>query len=104
MKEWVPERVLWRQFTVGSGSIESKVKEAPIGAGPRGGAEAILEGSVTGVPPEAGSKAAVNQWTNRRRRLLIGVLAVVAVAAVVFAMPRIRFVLETVSTDDAFVN
>jgi len=36
--------------------------------------------------------------------LLIGVLGAVILAAVVYGIPWVRFVLSTVSTDDAFVN
>src|ERR1700677_3563076 len=46
-----------------------------------------------------------DQNSARKRRLLIGavgVLVVVVIAA--FATPRILFALNTVSTDDAFVN
>src|ERR1700677_5097382 len=46
-----------------------------------------------------------DQNSARKRRLLIGaivVLVVVVIAA--FATPRIRFALNTVSTDDAYVN
>jgi membrane fusion protein (multidrug efflux system) len=39
-----------------------------------------------------------------RRKLLIGVLGVVVIVAVVYGIPWIRFTLNTVSTDDAFVN
>src|SRR5271165_6843053 len=43
--------------------------------------------------------------STRRRRLLIGVLgAVVLVAAGILGIPWIRLMLNTVSTDDAFVN
>ena len=37
-------------------------------------------------------------------KLLIGVLGAAVIAAAVFGIPWIRFVLSTVSTDDAFVN
>jgi membrane fusion protein, multidrug efflux system len=41
----------------------------------------------------------------RRRRLFMGVLgALILVAACVFGIPWIRFMLNTVSTDDAYVN
>src|SRR5262249_24198434 len=41
----------------------------------------------------------------RRRRLLIGVLGVLVLAAVIaFGVPSIRLALNTVSTDDAYVN
>ena len=36
--------------------------------------------------------------------MLIGVLGAVVIAAAVYGIPWIRFVLNTVSTDDAFVN
>jgi len=45
-----------------------------------------------------------NQWFTRRGKLLIGVLGAVVIAAAVYGIPWIRFVLSTVSTDDAFVN
>jgi membrane fusion protein, multidrug efflux system len=45
------------------------------------------------------------QRPTRRRRLLMGVLgASVLVLAAVYGIPWIRFLLSTVSTDDAFVN
>jgi hypothetical protein len=48
-------------------------------------------------PPDRQSK--------RTRRLLMGVLgALILVAACVFGIPWIRFALNTVSTDDAYVN
>lgn len=50
------------------------------------------------VPPEVRRSA-------RRRKLLIGVLgALVLAAASVFGIPRVRLALSTASTDDAFVN
>lgn len=43
--------------------------------------------------------------SKRRRRLLLGVLgALILVAAGVFGIPWIRLMLNTVSTDDAYVN
>jgi membrane fusion protein, multidrug efflux system len=50
------------------------------------------------------SKPASNPRFTPRRKLLIGVLGAVVIAAAVFGIPWIRFVLATVSTDDAFVN
>jgi membrane fusion protein, multidrug efflux system len=57
-------------------------------------------------PTDSASKAAppANQRFTRRRKLLIGVLGAVVIAAAVYGVPWIRFVLSTVSTDDAFVN
>jgi membrane fusion protein, multidrug efflux system len=54
--------------------------------------------------PDPGPKPALNQRITPRRKLLIGVLGAVVIAAAVFGIPWIRFVLSTVSTDDAFVN
>jgi membrane fusion protein, multidrug efflux system len=45
-----------------------------------------------------------HQGFTRRRMLLIGVLGAVVIAAAVYGIPWIRFTLNTVSTDDAFVN
>jgi len=45
-----------------------------------------------------------NQRFTWRRKLLIGVLGAVVIAAAVFGIPWIRQTLNTVSTDDAFVN
>ena len=39
-----------------------------------------------------------------RRKLLLGVFGAAVIAATVYGIPWIRFVLSTVSTDDAFVN
>ena len=58
------------------------------------------------TPTDSASKAVppANLWITRRRKLLIGVLGALVIAAAVFGIPWIRFVLSTVSTDDAFVN
>jgi membrane fusion protein, multidrug efflux system len=53
---------------------------------------------------DPGSKPASNQRFTPRRKLLIGVLGALVIVAAVFGIPWIRFVLSTVSTDDAFVN
>jgi membrane fusion protein (multidrug efflux system) len=45
-----------------------------------------------------------NPRFTRRRKLLIGVLGAAVVLAAILGIPWIRFVLATVSTDDAFVN
>src|SRR5215831_145821 len=50
------------------------------------------------VPPKS-------RRATRRRRLLIGALGVlVLAAAIAFGVPSIRLALNTVSTDDAYVN
>ena len=54
--------------------------------------------SAQSIPPP-------DRHSKRRRRLLIGVLgALILVVACGFVIPRIRFALDTVSTDDAYVN
>ena len=53
---------------------------------------------------EPSSKPASNQRFTRRRKLLIGVLGAVVIAVAIYGIPWIRFVLSTVSTDDAYVN
>jgi membrane fusion protein (multidrug efflux system) len=57
-------------------------------------------------PTDSASKAAppANQRFTLRRKLLIGVLGALVIAAAVYGIPWVRFVLSTVSTDDAFVN
>jgi membrane fusion protein, multidrug efflux system len=81
---------------------ESSSVDAPAIA--NAGAAVDRDGKST--PTDAASKAAppANQWITRRRKLLIGVLGALVIAAAVFGIPWIRFVLGTVSTDDAFVN
>jgi membrane fusion protein (multidrug efflux system) len=55
------------------------------------------------VPSEA--KTSLGHQPTRRRRLLLGVAAVVLLAVIlVFGIPWIRQTLNTVSTDDAYVN
>jgi membrane fusion protein, multidrug efflux system len=59
------------------------------------------------LPPTDSAAKAVppsNRRFTLRRKLLIGVLGAVVIAAAVYGIPWIRFVLSTVSTDDAFVN
>ncbi|WP_024519871.1 HlyD family secretion protein [Bradyrhizobium sp. Tv2a-2] len=54
------------------------------------------------VPPKPLPSA--NQRFTRRQKLLAAALGAVAIAAALYGIPWIRFVLSTVSTDDAFVN
>src|ERR1700722_6014883 len=81
---------------------ESSSVDAPAIA--KAGAAVDRDGKLP--PTDSASKAVppANQRFTRRRKLLIGVLGAVVVAAAVFGIPWIRFVLSTVSTDDAFVN
>jgi membrane fusion protein (multidrug efflux system) len=53
----------------------------------------------------SGPNAPTSHQPTRRRRLLLGVAAVLLLAVVlVFGIPWIRQTLNTISTDDAFVN
>ena len=69
-------------------------------------ADAALDRDDKSTKPDAASTPAPppKQRLTLKRKLLIGVLGAVVIAAVVFGIPRIRFALSTVSTDDAFVN
>jgi membrane fusion protein, multidrug efflux system len=85
-------------------TIEHKSGAASIEAPATGSTDAMVDRDATGPRTNPGSKAAWNQRITRRRKLLIGVLGAVVIAAAVFGIPWIRFVLSTVSTDDAYVN
>jgi membrane fusion protein (multidrug efflux system) len=65
-------------------------------------------GEEASVRPGSSSSQTIplpDRRSKRRRRLLIGVLgALIPVVACVFGIPWIRFALNTVSTDDAYVN
>jgi membrane fusion protein (multidrug efflux system) len=57
------------------------------------------------VPVEQGHAASLSHRLTPKRKLLIGVVgALVLVAIAVFGIPYIRETLDTVSTDDAYVN
>ena len=62
------------------------------------------DGKLPPTDPASKPVPAANQRFTQRRKLLIGVLGAVVIAAAVYGIPWIRFVLSTVSTDDAFVN
>ena len=85
-------------------TIEHKSAGASIEARATGSTDTMVDRNATGPRTDPGSKRAPNQRITRRRKLLIGVLGAVVIAAAVFGIPWIRFVLSTVSTDDAFVN
>jgi membrane fusion protein, multidrug efflux system len=85
-------------------TIEHKSGAASIEAPATGSTDIMVDRNATGPRTDPGSKRAPNQRITRRRKLLIGVLGAVVIAAAVFGIPWIRFVLSTVSTDDAFVN
>jgi membrane fusion protein (multidrug efflux system) len=81
---------------------ESNSADAPTIA--KAGAAVDRDGELP--PTESASKAdpPANQRFTRRQKLLTGVLGAVVIVAAVYGIPWIRFVLSTVSTDDAFVN
>ncbi|WFU69209.1 HlyD family secretion protein [Bradyrhizobium sp. CB2312] len=62
------------------------------------------DGKLRPTDPASNALPLANQRFTPMRKLLIGVLGAVIIAAAVYAIPWIRFVLGTVSTDDAFVN
>jgi membrane fusion protein, multidrug efflux system len=82
-------------------SSESSSVDAPATA--KAGAAVDRDGELRSTDPGSTPPPA-NQRFTPRRKLLIGVLGAVIIAAAVYGIPWIRFVLNTVSTDDAFVN
>jgi len=70
----------------------------------KAGAAVDRDGKLRQADPVSTSALPAKQRFTRRRKLLIGVLGAVILAAAVYGIPWIRFVLSTVSTDDAFVN
>ena len=91
-------------------TIERQAGTASIEAPATGGTDTIVDRDATrpgtnpDSKPDPGSTPASNRGITRRRKLLIGVLGAALIAALVFGIPWIRFVLSSVSTDDAFVN
>jgi membrane fusion protein, multidrug efflux system len=82
----------------------SETIEHNNGAASTESADAKVDNDATGPRADPGAKPGSNQRFTWRRKLLIGVLGAVVIAALVFGIPWIRFVLSTVSTDDAYVN
>jgi membrane fusion protein (multidrug efflux system) len=62
------------------------------------------DGKLGHADPVSTPAPPAKQRFTRRRKLLIGVLGAVVIATAVYGIPRIRFALSTISTDDAFVN
>jgi membrane fusion protein (multidrug efflux system) len=78
-----------------------------IDASPTGnGTASVIHGANPAqTDPGSGPARSEDRKATRRRRLLIGVLGLLILAAVsAFGIPRVRLALNTVSTDDAFVN
>ncbi len=78
----------------GSGSLDAP----PIA---KAGAGVDRDGKLPPIDPASKSPLQGLTW---RRKLLIAALGAVVIAAAVFGIPWIRFTLNTVSTDDAYVN
>jgi membrane fusion protein, multidrug efflux system len=81
---------------------ESRSIDAPATA--NAGAAVDRDGKLRQADPVSTPAPPAKQRFTRRRKLLIGVLGAVVIAAAAYGIPRIRFVLSTVSTDDAYVN
>jgi membrane fusion protein (multidrug efflux system) len=72
---------------------------------PNGDAAAVHDARSAQTPPEPGRVPQDAQKATRKRTLLAGVLGVAVLAViVVFGIPWVEEMLDTVSTDDAFVN
>ncbi len=83
-------------------SGEPSSNDAPATA--KAGAAVDRDGKLP--PTDSASKAVppANPRFTWRRKLLAGVLGAAIIAAAVYGIPWIRFMLSTASTDDAFVN
>jgi membrane fusion protein, multidrug efflux system len=84
-------------------TIDQKSEGASIETRETGSTYSSADGVATQARIGPDSKRASNQRITRRK-LLIGVVGAAVIAGIVFGIPSIRFVLSTVSTDDAFVN
>jgi membrane fusion protein (multidrug efflux system) len=78
-------------------SIEAPAARSPDAQSDRDAASPQADSPSKPDPP-------ANRGFTRKRKILIGVLGAVVIAALVFGIPWIRFVFSTVSTDDAYVN
>jgi membrane fusion protein, multidrug efflux system len=86
---------------------EHKSESSSIDAPATGKADAAVDRNAKSAQTDPASKPVTlgSQRRTRRRRLLLGVLGVlVLTAALWFGIPYILLTLNTVSTDDAFVN
>ena len=70
---------------------------------PNGDAGAARDATSAEKPPASGPLSAEARKASRKRKLLAGVLGVVVLAIlIVFGIPRVKEMLNTVSTDDAY--
>ena len=82
-------------------SSESSPADAPVI--PKADAAVDRDGELPQTGP-ASTLPPPNQRFTRRKKFLIGVLGAVVIVAAVYGVPWIRQTLNTVSTDDAFIN
>jgi membrane fusion protein, multidrug efflux system len=85
-------------------TIEHKAATAPIEAPATGKLDAQDDREAIPLRTEPNLKSVSQQRFTNRRKLMIGLLGALVVATAVYGIPWIRFVLSTVSTDDAYVN
>jgi membrane fusion protein (multidrug efflux system) len=91
----MPTEIIEREGAIVSGGEPAKAKaDAPVDR----------DGKPPPADPASKPLAPKTPRFTRRRKLLIGGLGAVVIAAAVYGIPWIRFVLATVSTDDAYVN
>jgi len=83
-------------------SSQSSSTDVPATA--KAGAAVDRDGRLAPTDLASKSMPPAGQRFTWRRKLLLGVFGAAVIAATVYGIPWIRFVLSTVSTDDAFVN
>jgi membrane fusion protein (multidrug efflux system) len=91
---------------VPSDGIADMSETKTVDAAPRGDGGAVARQTAPEkTPPASGpAPADVPHATRKRKALLGGLAAAVLAAALWFGIPMVRLALDTVSTDDAFVN
>jgi membrane fusion protein (multidrug efflux system) len=81
---------------------EANSTEAPVTA--KSGAAGDRDEKSSQADPAPTAAPPAKQGISPRKKLAVGLLGAAIIAAVAFGIPRIRFALSTVSTDDAYVN
>ena len=100
----VGKRLRWEGISHAYETMEHNSEVASIEARGTDATPGGLDRAATPAGTDSGAKPAPKQGITRRRKLLIGALGALVLVALVFGIPWIRFVLSTVSTDDAYVN
>jgi membrane fusion protein, multidrug efflux system len=96
------------RLNYGAGAMPAEITEKP-GANRDEAGQIDTRSTGVGAPVEHDAKASPirspDRQSARRRRLVLGVLgALILAAAGIFGIPWIQLALNTVSTDDAYVN